>query len=99
MPEWRDPEAPPDLSAVHSAPVRWVIERAVANGNCVVTLAPWTKALVAHMQGGLTPGLKADVLLHWPGLEYYEDTGSLHVQPDEGFVDGGFGVSFPRPRP
>lgn len=96
---WRDPEAPPDLSAVHSAPIRWVIEQAVADGNRLVSLAPWTKALVAHMRDGLTPTFRQRVLDQWPGLEWYEDTGSPHVQPDEGFVDAGFGVSFPRPRP
>lgn len=98
MAEWRDPEAPPDLSAVHSAPIRWVIERAVADGNRLVALAPWSKALVAHLQGGLTPALKADIAAQWPGLKYYEDAGSPHNQPDEGYVDGDFAVSFPRPR-
>ncbi|MBK8198499.1 MAG: hypothetical protein IPK75_09020 [Acidobacteria bacterium] len=99
MPEWRDSDAPPDLSAVHSAPIRWVIEQALAEGNRLVSLAPWTKALVAHMHGALTPELKQRALESWRGLEWYEDAGSPHNQPDEGFTDNGFAVSFPRPWP
>lgn len=91
-------DSPADPSAIASAPIRWAIERAVADGNRLVAVAPWSKALVAHMQDGLTPALKADILAHWPGLEYYQEAGSPHNQPDEGFIDGGFAVSFPRPR-
>lgn len=97
--EWSDPESAPDLSGVNSAPIRWVIERAVTGGNRLISLAPWSKALVAHMLDGLTPALKADVEAAWPGLEWYSDAGSPHNPPDEGFIDGAFAVSFPRPRP
>lgn len=93
------PPAPVDLSPVGSATIRWVIERAVAGGNTAVSLAQWSKALVAHMEAGLSPDLKAEVAARYPGLEYYEDAGSPHNQPDEGFIDGEFAVSFPRPWP
>ena len=97
--EWRDPDAPADLSSVGSETIRWVIERAIGTGNRVASLAPWTKALVAHMEQGLTAELKAEICARFPGLDYYEDPGSPHNQPDEGFVEGGFAVSFPRARP
>jgi hypothetical protein len=32
-------------------------------------------------------------------LEYFNEPGSPHNEPDEGYTEGGFGVSFPRPRP
>ncbi|MEZ5945396.1 MAG: hypothetical protein R3C13_11235 [Hyphomonas sp.] len=92
-------EEPVSLEPVKSEAIRWVIERAVAQGNPVQALAPWSKALVAHMTEGLDAGLKAEVTARWPGLEYFEDTGSLHTQPDEGWIEDGFAVSFPRPWP
>lgn len=96
--EWRDPDAPVDLTPVGSETIRWVIGRAIEEGNRVASLAQWTKALVAHMEQGLTPALKAEILARYPGLDYYEDSGSPHNQPDEGFLEDGFAVSFPRPR-
>ena len=99
MTGWRDPDDPVDLSPVGSAAIRWVIGRALAEGNRVQALAPWTKALVAHMAQGLTAELKAEVRARYPSLGYYEDAGSPHNPPDEGFVEDGFAVSFPRQRP
>lgn len=96
--EWHDPDAPVDLSPVGSETIRWVIDQAVADGNRVVSLAEWTRALVAHMEQGLTDLLKADVQARYPALIYYEEAGSPHNPPDEGFIEGGFAVSFPRPR-
>ena len=58
---WRDPHAPADLTPITSAAIRWVIERAVAGGNRVLSLAQWSKALVAHMTHGLTPDFKAEI--------------------------------------
>ena len=97
--EWHDPEAPVDLSPVGSETIRWVICRAIEAGNRVTSLAEWSKALVAHMEGGLTAELKAEIRARYPALDYYEEAGSPHNQPDEGFIENGFGVSFPRPRP
>lgn len=97
--DWRDPEAPVDLTPIGSATIRWVIERAIEEGNRVTSLAEWTKALVAHMEQGLAPELKAEIREQCPALEYYEDAGSPHSAPDEGFIEDGFAVSFPQPRP
>ncbi len=95
---WRG-EAPVDLSPVGSPAIRWVIDRAVEGGNRVVSLAPWSKALVAHMERGLTADLKTEAEARWPGLPYYIEAGTPHNEPDEGYVEDGFAVSFPRPRP
>jgi hypothetical protein len=95
---WRG-EAPVDLSPVGSPAIRWVIERAVEGGNRVVSLAQWSKALVAHMERGLTAELKADVDARFPNLAYYIEAGTPHNEPDEGYVENGFAVCFPRPRP
>ena len=97
--DWRDPEAPVDLSPVGSETIRRVIEQAIEAGNRVVTIAEWTKALVVHMEQGLSDALKAEIRARYPELEYYEDAGSPHNEPDEGFIEDGFAVSFPRPRP
>ena len=92
-----DPDTP-DLSQIKSEAIRAIAELAIASGNEVVSLADWTKALVAHMRDGLTPTLKADIAARWPALEYYSDSGSPHNPPDDGYIDAGFAVSFPRPR-
>jgi hypothetical protein len=97
--EWRDPDTPVDLSPVGSETIRRVIERAIEDGNRVASLSQWTRALVAHMEQGLSEGLKAAIRAQYPALEYYEDAGSPHNEPDEGFIEDGFAVSFPRPRP
>ncbi len=94
---WRD-DGPVDLTAVESQAVRWVIDQAVARGNRVETLAQWSKALVAHMSDGLAPELKAEVEARWPDLTYFAEAGTPHNPPDEGFIEDGFAVSFPRPR-
>ncbi len=91
-------EEPVSLEPVKSEAVRWVIEQAIAGGNRVLELAEWSKALVAHMEQGLTDALKAEVMARYPELEYYEQAGSPHNQPDEGFIEDGSAVSFPRPR-
>ncbi len=95
---WRCNE-PVDLSRVGSTAIRWVIDRAVEGGNSVVSLAQWSKALVAHMEHGLTPDLKAEVQARWSGLASYVEAGTPHNAPDEGYIEDGFAVSFPRPRP
>jgi hypothetical protein len=97
--EWRDPDTPVDLSPVGSETIRRVIERAIEDGNRVASLSQWTRALVAHMEQGLSEGHKTDIRAQYPALEYYEDAGSPHNEPDEGFIEDGFAVSFPRPRP
>ena len=53
-------------------------------------------ALVAHMRGELTPALKAEVAARWPGLEYFSEPGTPHNEAAEGYIEGGFAVSFPR---
>lgn len=93
---WREP--PADLTRIGSDAIRWIVERAVESGNEVASLGEWTKALVAHMKDGLTPALKTEIEARWPGLEYYSEDGSPHNHPDEGYLDSGFAVSFPRPR-
>lgn len=95
---WRG-EEPVDLSPVASPAIRWVIDRAADSGNRVVSLAQWSKALVAHMEGGLTAEIKADVAARWPALEYFVEAGTPHNEPDEGYIEDGFAISFPRPRP
>ena len=87
-----------DLSPVGSAAIRHVIDRAIAGGNRVVSLAQWSKALVAHMERGLRPDLRAEVAAQYPQLEYFSDDGSPHNEPDEGYIEDGFAVSFPRSR-
>ncbi|MFN4024976.1 MAG: hypothetical protein ACK4MQ_09085 [Hyphomonas sp.] len=94
---WPTPETP-DLSRIRSEAIRWIVDAAIGEGNEVISLADWSKALVAHMRGGLPPGLKEKVEARWPELEYYSDPGSPHNEPDEGYIEGGFAVSFPRPR-
>ena len=96
MTAWPGPDEPVDLSPVGSAAIRWVIERAVGEGNRVVSLAQWSKALVAHMEAGLTETLKAETQARWPQLEYYKQDGSSHNEAGEGFIEVGFAVSFPR---
>lgn len=98
MATWEDPHQTPDLSEVGSAAIRWVIEEALASGNRLQALAPWSKALVAHMTERLDPALKAEIRSRWPDLEYFEDKGSPHNPPDEGFIEDGFAVSFPQAR-
>ncbi|WP_291206797.1 hypothetical protein [Hyphomonas sp.] len=93
---WRG-EPPVDLTPVRSEAIRWVIERAMARGNHVVSLAKWTKALVAHMAQGLDEGLKAEIAARWPSLTYYSEAGTPHNASDEGYVEDAFAVAFPRP--
>jgi len=88
----------PDLSRIKSGAIRAIAELAIASGNEVTALADWTKALVAHMRDGLTPAFKAEIETRWPALEYYSDAGSPHNAPDEGYIENGFAISFPRPR-
>ena len=94
---WRG-EAPVDLSPVGSPAIRWVIDRAVEGGNRVVSLAQWSKALVAHMERGLTAELKTEVAARFPNLAYYIEAGTPDNEPDEGYAEDGFAVSFPRAR-
>ena len=64
--EWRDPDAPVDLSPVGSETIRRVIERAIEDGNRVASLSQWTRALVAHMEQGLSEGHKTDIRAQYP---------------------------------
>lgn len=91
-------ETPISLDPIGSEAIRWIVEEARRGGNEVATLAPWTKALVAHMRDGLTPALKEKVAARWPALEYFIQNGTPHNEPDEGYIENGFAVSFPRPR-
>jgi hypothetical protein len=61
-------DVPVDLAPITSEAICGVIERAVADGNRVVSLAHWSKALAAHMERGLTAELKAEVEARWPDL-------------------------------
>jgi len=88
----------PDLSLIQSDAIVWIVEEARRGGNEITALAPWTKALVAHMRGGLTPALKEKVAARWPALQYFIENGTPHNEPDEGYIEEGFAVSFPRPR-
>ncbi len=88
----------PDLSRIQSEAIVWIVEEARREGNEITALAPWTKALVAHMRDGLTPALKEKVAARWPALEYFIQNGTPHNEPDEGYIEGAFAVSFPRPR-
>lgn len=89
----------PDLSRIGSAAIHWIAARAAEGGNEVVSVAEWTRALVVHMRSGLTPELKAEVAARYPALEYFSEPGSPHNEPDEGYTEDGFAISFPRPRP
>ena len=92
-------DAPPiSLDPIRSEVIRWIVEEARRGGNEIIALAPWTKALVAHMRDGLTPALKEKVAARWPALEYFIQNGTPHNEPDEGYIEEGFAVSFPRPR-
>ena len=88
----------PDLSQIKSAAIRTIADMAIANGNEVTALAQWTKALVAHMRDGLTPPLKAEIVARWPDVEYFVQPGTPHNEPDEGYIESGYAISFPRPR-
>lgn len=88
----------PDLSRIQSEAIAWIVEEARRNGNEITVLAPWTRALVAHMRDGLTPDLKVKIAAHWPALEYFIQSGTPHSEPDEGYIEGAFAISFPRPR-
>lgn len=91
-------EPPISLDPIGSRAIRWIVEEAIADGNKITALAPWTKALVAHMRDGLSPALKERAAAHWPALEYFIQNGTPHNEPDEGYIENGFAVSFPRPR-
>jgi hypothetical protein len=88
----------PDLTQIKSGAIRAIADMAIADGNEITVLAPWTKALVAHMRDGLTPALKEKIAARWPALEYFIQPGTPHNEPDEGYIEEGFAVSFPRPR-
>ncbi|MFN3610107.1 MAG: hypothetical protein ACK4Y9_13680 [Hyphomonas sp.] len=86
----------PDLSRIQSVAIASIVARALATGNEVATLADWSKALVAHMRLPLTPALKAHTQTHWPALTYFSEDGTPHTAAHEGYIDGGFAISFPR---
>jgi len=90
---------PADLSRIGSEAILWIVRRAIERGNQVDLLADWSKALVAHMQGGLSPELKAEVTARWPSLEHHSSPGTPHNEAEEGYTDGAFAVSFPRRPP
>ncbi|RZJ01242.1 MAG: hypothetical protein EON90_03665 [Brevundimonas sp.] len=84
------------LERIGSAAIVWVAETAVGDGNAVVEVADWSKTTVVHMRDGLSAAVRAQVGARFPALTYYEEPGTPHNAADEGYVDGGFGVSFPR---
>ncbi len=86
------------LEPVISEPIRWVVRAAVGDGDAVDEVVKWSAALVVHMRGGLSAGLRDRVRARFPDLAYFEQPGSMHYEPDEGFIDNGFSVSFPRKR-
>lgn len=88
----------PDLTQIKSGAIRAIVDIAIADGNEITVLAPWTKALVAHMRDGLNPALKDKITAHWPTVEYFIQSGTPHNEPDEGYIENGFAVSFPRLR-
>jgi hypothetical protein len=51
------------------------------------------------MEGGLTPDFKAAIEARWPQLAYHAEAGTPHTEPDDGYSEDGFAVSFPRLRP
>ncbi|MBY9065465.1 hypothetical protein K1X12_01055 [Hyphomonas sp. WL0036] len=91
-------EPPISLARIGSDAIRWIVEEAQRDGIELVSLAEWSKALVAHMRSGLPPALKAKIETRWPGLPYFCEPGTPHNEPDEGYIENGFAVSFPRPR-
>ena len=90
-------EDPPSLEAIKSDAIRWIIETAVADGDRVLALVPWTLALVAHMRDGLTPQVCDLVARHHRDLDYFEEVGTPHCPAHGGYIQDGFSVSFPVP--
>lgn len=88
----------PDLSRIRSEAIVWIVEEARRDGNEITALAPWTRALGAHMRDGLTPALKEKITERWPALEYFIQPGTPHNAPNEGYIENGFAASFPRMR-
>ena len=84
------------LARIGSQAIRWVAGAAVADGNAVVEVADWSKTLVVHMRDGLSSAVRDQVAARFPELTFYEEPGTPHNAADEGYVDGGFGVSFPK---
>ena len=91
-----DDDRETSLERIASEPILWVVNAAVGDGNAVVEVADWSKSLVVHMRDGLSASLRERAQTRFPDLEFYEEPGTPHDAPDEGFVDQGFGVSFPR---
>lgn len=91
-------DGPVPLDSIRSEPIRLIARMAAGEGNAVVEVAEWSRATVVHMRDGLSAGLRARLRERFPDVEHYEQPGTPHDAPDEGFVKDGFGVSFPRPR-
>lgn len=88
---------PPSLEPIESASIRWIIEAAIAEGNRVSVIAPWTLALVAHMRDPLSAALRQTVAKRFPALAHFTEAGTPHNRAHEGYIDAGFSVSFPLP--
>ncbi|MEH6487687.1 hypothetical protein [Hyphomonas oceanitis] len=90
-----DRDDPPSLEPIESASIRWIIEAAIAEGNRVSVLAPWTLALVAHMRDPLSATLRQTIAKRFPALAHFAEPDTPHDRAHEGYIEGGFSASFP----
>ncbi|MBU1289071.1 MAG: hypothetical protein KJ871_15260 [Alphaproteobacteria bacterium] len=86
---------PPSLEPIKSASIRWIIEAAIAEGNRVSVIAPWTRALVAHMRDPLSAALRQTVAKRFPALTHFAEPDTPHDRAHEGYIETGFSVAFP----
>lgn len=86
------------LDDVASPAIRDAAERALAAGLTLESVAQWSKALVVHFREPLPDDLKAQIEAAHPALQWYSNDGSPHNEPDCGWVDGEYAISFPRNR-
>lgn len=92
------PADTPPLDAFKSGAIVWTIDAAIADGNAVDVIAPWTKALVAHMRDPLSAPLRVRISERFPSLEHFAEAATPHMAAHEGYIEGGFSVCFPLPR-
>jgi hypothetical protein len=92
------PADTPPLDAFKSDAVVWIIEAAIADGNAVDVIAPWTKALVAHMRDPLSARLRARVSERFPTLDHFTEAATPHMAAHEGYIENGYSICFPQPR-
>ncbi|MBI1401160.1 hypothetical protein [Hyphomonas sp.] len=92
------PADTPQLDAFKSGAMVWIIDAAIADGNAIDVIAPWTKALVAHMRDPLSAPLRARISERFPSLEHFTEAATLHMTAHEGYIEDEFSVSFPLAR-